>query len=158
MLQGDRLMVPWRVHKQVAVLVVETYQRFVHGKHLGSMIMEGVKQVGLSITAVIIQDDLLQITCLTLTMLFRETPSILLNLELSVYNVNAAAMTSFELICIGSLLHHILACYINPSGHLVPDGNFHYKGLREETSSCLSDGLTAIDCPYFLHVFSTLPV
>lgn len=92
-------MVPWRVHKQVAVLVVEAYQRFVHGKHLGSMVMEGVKQVGLSITAVKIQDVLLQMTCLTLP--FHETPSILLNLGLSVYNSNEAAITSFELICIG---------------------------------------------------------
>jgi len=38
-------MVPWHIHKQVAVLVVEAYHRFIHGKHLGSMIMEGVKQV-----------------------------------------------------------------------------------------------------------------
>lgn len=62
--------------------------------------MEGVKQVGLSITAVKIQDVLLQMTCLTLTLPFHETPSILLNLGLSVYNSNEAAITSFELICI----------------------------------------------------------
>jgi hypothetical protein len=49
-LQGDRLMVPWRVHKQVAVLVVEAYQQFIFGKNLGSMIMEGVKQVSYFLT------------------------------------------------------------------------------------------------------------
>ena len=44
-LQGDRLMVPWNIHKQVAMLVVEAYQVFILGKNLGSVIMEGVKQV-----------------------------------------------------------------------------------------------------------------
>ena len=44
-LQGDKLMVPWYVHKQVALLVVEAYQKFILGKNLGSFIMEGVKQV-----------------------------------------------------------------------------------------------------------------
>lgn len=38
-------MVPWNVHKQVALLVVEAYQKFILGKNLGSVIMEGVKQV-----------------------------------------------------------------------------------------------------------------
>ncbi|XP_053378040.1 ectopic P granules protein 5 homolog isoform X2 [Mercenaria mercenaria] len=47
--RGDRLMVPWRVHKQVAVLVVEAYQKFIFGKHLGSMIMEGVKQMSAAV-------------------------------------------------------------------------------------------------------------
>ncbi|XP_052280497.1 ectopic P granules protein 5 homolog [Dreissena polymorpha] len=47
--KGNRLMVPWRIHKQVAVLVVEAYQRFIHGKHLGSMIMEGVKQMSAAV-------------------------------------------------------------------------------------------------------------
>lgn len=47
--RGDRLMVPWQVHKQVAVLIVEAYQKFIHGKHLGSMIMEGVKQVSAAV-------------------------------------------------------------------------------------------------------------
>ncbi|XP_060553082.1 ectopic P granules protein 5 homolog [Ruditapes philippinarum] len=47
--RGDRLMVPWRVHKQVAVLVVEAYQQFIFGKNLGSMIMEGVKQVSAAV-------------------------------------------------------------------------------------------------------------
>ena len=44
-LQGDKLMVPWNVHKQVALLVVEAYQKFILGRNLGSLIMEGVKQV-----------------------------------------------------------------------------------------------------------------
>ena len=38
-------MVPWNIHKQVAMLVVEAYQMFILGKNLGSVIMEGVKQV-----------------------------------------------------------------------------------------------------------------
>ena len=38
-------MVPLNVHKQVAMLVVEAYQKFILGKNLGSAIMEGVKQV-----------------------------------------------------------------------------------------------------------------
>ena len=38
-------MVPWNVHKQVALLVVEAYQKFILGRNLGSLIMEGVKQV-----------------------------------------------------------------------------------------------------------------
>ena len=42
-------MVPWNIHKQVALLVVEAYQVFILGKNLGSVIMEGVKQVHLLI-------------------------------------------------------------------------------------------------------------
>ncbi|WAR26073.1 EPG5-like protein [Mya arenaria] len=47
--RGNRLMVPWPLHRQVAVLVVEAYQTFIHGKHLGSMIMEGVKQMSAAV-------------------------------------------------------------------------------------------------------------
>ncbi|KAL4226903.1 Ectopic P granules protein 5 [Mactra antiquata] len=45
----DKLMVPWYIHKQVAVMVVEGFQKFIFGKHIGSMIMDGVKQVSAAV-------------------------------------------------------------------------------------------------------------